>query len=83
MLESRRMEELLQLGQSRRDHAARLMKLLRGVDAHVMGVVVNGFRPDTGRRRGDYYDDRSPATGEPQRWRRKSGRVPSRLGEGP
>lgn len=31
------------LGRSRRDHAGRLMKQLRGLNAHVLGVVINGF----------------------------------------
>jgi succinoglycan biosynthesis transport protein ExoP len=31
------------VGRSRRDHAARLMKQLRGLNAHVLGVVINGF----------------------------------------
>ncbi len=33
------------LGMSRRDHAIRLMKRLRGLNAQVFGVVVNSYRP--------------------------------------
>jgi polysaccharide biosynthesis transport protein len=42
------------LGRSRRDHAIRLMKQLRSLNAHVLGVVINGFRPST-RNRMPYY----------------------------
>jgi polysaccharide biosynthesis transport protein len=36
------------LGRSRRDHALRLIKQLRGLNAHVLGVVVNGVAAATG-----------------------------------
>jgi capsular exopolysaccharide synthesis family protein len=32
------------LGRSRRDHASRLLKQLRGLNAQVLGVVINGFQ---------------------------------------
>jgi succinoglycan biosynthesis transport protein ExoP len=40
------------LGRSRRDRAMRLRKQLRGLNAHILGVVVNGVRPEGG----NYYD---------------------------
>jgi capsular exopolysaccharide synthesis family protein len=37
------------MGVSRRDHALRLMKRFAGLNAHILGVVVNSFRaPDEG-----------------------------------
>lgn len=33
------------IGMSRRDHAMRLMKRLRGLNAQIFGVVVNSYRP--------------------------------------
>ena len=35
------------MGVSRRDHALSLMKRFRGLNAHILGVVVNSYRtPD-------------------------------------
>jgi capsular exopolysaccharide synthesis family protein len=59
------------LGRSRRDHALRLMKQLRGLNAQVLGVVINGYHSPGGDYYGYYGYTQEP--GEPttarQRWR--------------
>jgi polysaccharide biosynthesis transport protein len=43
------------MGRSRRDHAARLMKQLRGLNALILGVAMNSFQPDTAGGYEGYY----------------------------
>ncbi len=62
------------LGRSRRDHATRLLKQLRGLNAQILGVVINGFQPNAGGYYGYYYGtDGEPASDDPPR-RRLPGR---------
>jgi succinoglycan biosynthesis transport protein ExoP len=64
------------LGHSRRDQASRLMKQLRGLNAHVLGVVVNGFQSSATGYYG-YYRDLSDGDGKPPRggWRGRQRQV--------
>jgi capsular exopolysaccharide synthesis family protein len=48
------------LGRTRRDHAVRLMKQLRGLNAHILGVVVNGAEPTVSGYYGGYTPGGSP-----------------------
>jgi receptor protein-tyrosine kinase len=43
------------MGRSRRDHAARLTKQLRGLNALVLGVAMNSFQPDSTNAYAGYY----------------------------
>jgi capsular exopolysaccharide synthesis family protein len=45
---------IARMGRSRRDHAVRLMKWLHGLNAHVLGVVVNSFRQSADQSYGYY-----------------------------
>jgi succinoglycan biosynthesis transport protein ExoP len=66
------------LGRSRRDHAARLMKQIRGLNAPILGVVINGVRATAGGYYGYYGSTGShkpPRLGWPRRERRASSRV--------
>jgi succinoglycan biosynthesis transport protein ExoP len=58
------------LGRSRRDHAARLMKQLRGLNAHILGVVINGIQPAAGT--GYYYQHEEVEDGRPFRRARRT-----------
>jgi succinoglycan biosynthesis transport protein ExoP len=68
------------LGRSRRDHAVRLMKRLRGLNAHLLGVVVNGCQTSGEGYYGYYGDGGTPGSGvrSPARGRRGRQRDPSR-----
>ncbi len=56
------------IGVSHRDQAARLMKRLRGLNAHILGVVVNSYKPTSGGRYGYYgYYEPSDAEVSPRR----------------
>src|ERR1700690_2938938 len=68
------------LGRSRRDHAVRLMKRLRGLNAHLLGVVVNGYQSAGKGYNGYYGDGGTPASGvrSPSRGLRGRQRDPSR-----
>jgi capsular exopolysaccharide synthesis family protein len=48
---------------TRRDHAARLMKRLEGLNAHVLGVVINSYRRASDAAYG-YYGQYPPAGGD-------------------
>jgi len=50
------------IGVSHRDQASRLMKRLRGLNAHILGVVVNSYKPASGSRYG-YYGYYQPEDG--------------------
>lgn len=67
------------LGRSRRDHAARLMKQIRGLNAPILGVVINGFHAAAGGAYYGYYGSargqKPPRRGWPRRERRPSSRV--------
>lgn len=56
------------LGRTRRDHAVRLMKQLRGLNAHILGVVVNGAEPTLG----GYYDNYAPGESPGRRSARRA-----------
>ncbi len=43
------------MGISRRDHAVQLMKRFRGLNAHILGVVVNSFRAPDDSAYGYYH----------------------------
>jgi Mrp family chromosome partitioning ATPase len=43
------------IGISRRDHAMRLMKRIRSLNAHILGVVVNSFRAPDDAEYGYYH----------------------------
>jgi succinoglycan biosynthesis transport protein ExoP len=56
------------VGVSHRDQAARLMKRLRGLNAHILGVVVNSYKPASGSRYGYYgYYGAAEPNGSPRR----------------
>jgi capsular exopolysaccharide synthesis family protein len=59
------------LGRSRRDHATALMKQVRGLNANILGVVVNGVKPTAGDYA--YYGPRPPS-GRKRARRDKPGR---------
>jgi Mrp family chromosome partitioning ATPase len=54
------------LRRSRRDHAARLMKQLRALNANILGVVVNGAQAGLGANYG-YYEFAEPDGKSPRR----------------
>jgi capsular exopolysaccharide synthesis family protein len=62
------------MGTSRRDHALQLMKRLRGLNANILGVVVNSFHRESSGYGYYYYQDsdRAPA-GEDRSPRRSIG----------
>ncbi|MDQ6817947.1 MAG: polysaccharide biosynthesis tyrosine autokinase [Actinomycetota bacterium] len=66
------------VGVSHRDQAARLMKRLRGLNAHILGVVVNSFKPGSGSRYG-YYGYYQPTDAEVSPRRGRRSRQKSRL----
>ncbi|HEY6397219.1 MAG TPA: polysaccharide biosynthesis tyrosine autokinase [Solirubrobacteraceae bacterium] len=56
------------IGVTHRDQAARLMKRLRGLNAHILGVVVNSYKPASGSQYGYYgYYAATEANGSPRR----------------
>jgi succinoglycan biosynthesis transport protein ExoP len=56
------------IGVSHRDQASRLMKRLRGLNAHILGVVVNSYKPASGSRYGYYgYYQPEDGNGSPRR----------------
>jgi succinoglycan biosynthesis transport protein ExoP len=65
---------ICRLGRSRRDQAVRLMKQLRGLSAHILGVVVNGVPSGAGNVYHTYHGDdrRMPTPGR----RSRPGRTP-------
>jgi capsular exopolysaccharide synthesis family protein len=61
------------LNYSRRDHATRLMKRLRGLNAHILGVIINSFRSTADASYG--YSGTYPTSARPdERPGRGSGR---------
>jgi len=68
-------------GVSRRDHATRLMKRLRGLNANVLGVIVNSFRVSSDASYGYYgtYDAEPEENGSARRgFRGRSRSEPTR-----
>jgi non-specific protein-tyrosine kinase len=63
------------LGRSRRDHAARLMKQLRALNANILGVVVNGAQAGLGANYGYYEFEESNGKSARRKWsdRRRQG----------
>jgi polysaccharide biosynthesis transport protein len=56
------------IGVSHRDQASRLMTRLRGLNAHILGVVVNSYKPASGSQYGYYgYYQPAEANGAPKR----------------
>jgi capsular exopolysaccharide synthesis family protein len=62
---------ICRLGRSRRDHALRLMKQLRSLNAHILGVVVNGTTVGPGGYYG-YYRYGEPSGEKNGRRRRRT-----------
>jgi capsular exopolysaccharide synthesis family protein len=70
---------IARLGRSRRDHAASLMKQLHGLNAHILGLVVNSFSSPGGGYSEYYgYAGREPDKGT-RPWRRPPSRRPTRI----
>jgi Mrp family chromosome partitioning ATPase len=67
------------MGVSRRDHALSLMKRFRGLNAHILGVVVNSYRMPDDSAYG-YYEYSRPPAENPSRRR---GRALSRIARTP
>jgi capsular exopolysaccharide synthesis family protein len=63
------------MGVSRRDHAVSLMKRFRSLNAHILGVVVNSFRPPDGSDYGYYHYMRGDSDGTARRGLRARPRI--------
>jgi len=70
---------IARLGRSRRDRAVALMKQLHGLNAHILGLVVNSFQSSAGGY-SDYYGY-APREGTKANrpWRRPASRRPTRI----
>lgn len=63
------------MGISRRDHALKLMKRFRGLNAHILGVVVNSYRAPDESEYGYYQQEQSGDGDSPRRGARALSRI--------